>query len=239
MVDGLEALYRSRLPEFTRVAAALAGDPDAGRDAVQDAFAKALRKRRRYREGNLEGWVWRIVVNSARDAARRRRRSLEMPVLVEARAEELGLPLELLTVRQREVLFPHYYARRSRKRSRSAQERSERHRSRPTGRSIDQGIASDEQAPAPGSFTGAKLLMHDLPDAVATLEAAHEEHTLRQARARQEGTQPDVDDHCAPPYARAAVVLSLPTSLAIDSRQVCAHDLRSAPRFREAKSRVR
>src|SRR5581483_1906962 len=110
MVDGLEALYRSRLPEFTRVAAALAGDPDAGRDAVQDAFAKALRQRRRYREGNLEGWVWRVVVNSARDAARRRRGSLEMPVLVEARAEELGLPLELLTVRQREVLFLHYYA---------------------------------------------------------------------------------------------------------------------------------
>jgi RNA polymerase sigma-70 factor, ECF subfamily len=110
MVDGLETLYRSRLSGFTRVAVALAGDSEAGRDAVQDAFAKALRKHRRYRQGNLEGWVWRIVVNTARDAGRRRRRQLPTPVLVEARAEELGLPLELLTGRQREVLFLHYHA---------------------------------------------------------------------------------------------------------------------------------
>jgi RNA polymerase sigma factor (sigma-70 family) len=110
MVEKLEALYRERLPEFTRTAIAIAGDPDAGRDAVQDAFAKALRKRRRYREGNLEAWVWRIVVNAARDAGRRRRRKVAALMPVETRAEELGLPLELLTERQREVLFLHYYA---------------------------------------------------------------------------------------------------------------------------------
>jgi len=111
MVDELEALYRERLPEFTRAAAAIAGDPEAGRDAVQDAFAKALRKRRRFRgEGSIEAWVWRIVVNAARDAGRRRRRRVAAPVPVEARAQELGLPLELLTERQREVLFLHYFA---------------------------------------------------------------------------------------------------------------------------------
>lgn len=107
----LETLYRARLPEFTRVATAIAGDPDAGRDAVQDAFAKALRKRRRFRgEGSLDAWVWRIVVNTARDAGRRSRRQLEQPQPVEARAGEIGLPLDLLTARQREVLFLHYYA---------------------------------------------------------------------------------------------------------------------------------
>lgn len=111
MVDELEALYRDRLPEFTRAATAIAGDPEAGRDAVQDAFAKALRKRRGFRrEANLEAWVWRIVVNAARDAGRKQRRSLARPEPVAARAEELGLPLELLTERQREVLFLHYYA---------------------------------------------------------------------------------------------------------------------------------
>ncbi|HZS29998.1 MAG TPA: sigma factor-like helix-turn-helix DNA-binding protein [Gaiellaceae bacterium] len=110
MLNDLEALYRMRLPEFTRVAAVIAGDPESGRDAVQDAFAKALRKRRRYRDGNLEGWVWRIVVNSARDTARRRRRTLPTPIPAEALAAEVGLPLELLTNRQREVLFLHYYA---------------------------------------------------------------------------------------------------------------------------------
>lgn len=111
VVDELEALYRERLRELTRTATAIAGDPDSGRDAVQDAFAKALRRRRRFRgDGSLEAWVWRIVVNSARDAARRQRRRLVSPTPVEANASELGLPLELLTERQREVLFLHYYA---------------------------------------------------------------------------------------------------------------------------------
>lgn len=111
MLDELEALYRERLPQYTRAAAAIAGDEESGRDAVQDAFAKAVRKRRRFRsDGPLEAWVLRIVVNAARDARRRRSRGMELPVPIAARAEELGLPLELLTQRQREVLFLHYYA---------------------------------------------------------------------------------------------------------------------------------
>jgi RNA polymerase sigma-70 factor (ECF subfamily) len=111
MVEELEALYRNRLTEFTRAAAAIAGDDEAGRDAVQDAFAKAQRKRRRFRgDGNLEAWAWRIVVNAARDAGRRGRRKLTSAQPVETRAEELGLPLELLSDRQREVLFLHYFA---------------------------------------------------------------------------------------------------------------------------------
>ena len=111
MLDELEALYRERLHEYTRLAAALVGDKESGRDAVQDAFAKAVRSRRRFRgEGQLEGWVLRIVINAARDARRRRLRRKELPEPVATRAEELGLPLELLTQRQREVLFLHYYA---------------------------------------------------------------------------------------------------------------------------------
>ena len=38
-------LYRARLPEFRRVAAAIAGDRELGCDAVQEAFATAVRKR--------------------------------------------------------------------------------------------------------------------------------------------------------------------------------------------------
>jgi RNA polymerase sigma-70 factor (ECF subfamily) len=111
MLEELEALYRERLREFTRTATAIAGDEESGRDAVQEAFAKAVRKRRRFRgEGNLEAWVWRIVVNAARDAGRRGRRSVSADIPVDARADELGLPLDLLTDRQREVLFLHYYA---------------------------------------------------------------------------------------------------------------------------------
>jgi RNA polymerase sigma-70 factor (ECF subfamily) len=111
MLEELEALYRERLPEYTRAATAIAGDRESGRDAVQEAFAKAVRKRRRFRaEGQLEAWVLRIVVNTARDARRRRSRRADTLAPVAARAEDLGLPLELLTERQREVLFLHYYA---------------------------------------------------------------------------------------------------------------------------------
>ena len=110
MLDQLEALYRTKLTEFRRVAAAIAGDRELGRDAVQEAFASAVRGRRRYRgAGTLEAWVWRIVVNAARDARRRR------PVATEARdAGSNGhapvLPLDLLTDRQREIVFLRYYA---------------------------------------------------------------------------------------------------------------------------------
>lgn len=111
MLEELEALYRERLPEYTRAATAIAGDRESGRDAVQEAFAKAVRKRRRFRaEGQLEAWVLRIVVNTARDARRRRSRRVEVLAPVAARAEDMGLPLELLTERQREVLFLRYYA---------------------------------------------------------------------------------------------------------------------------------
>ncbi len=112
MIEELEELYRDRRPEFCRVAAAITCDRGLGEDAVQDAFAKAVRKRRSYRgRGSLEAWVWRIVVNAARDA---RRRQPQVARLREPLSSENGsgppLPLELLTERQREVLFLHYYA---------------------------------------------------------------------------------------------------------------------------------
>lgn len=111
MPDEIESLYRERFRDFTRAAATIVGDEEAGRDAVQDAFAKLVRKRRRFRgEGSLEAWAWRFVVNAARDARPRRSHLPDAPDQVTARAEDLGLPLELLTDRQREVLFLHYYA---------------------------------------------------------------------------------------------------------------------------------
>jgi RNA polymerase sigma-70 factor (ECF subfamily) len=112
MIEDLEALYRARRPEFCRAASAIAGDRGLGEDAVQEAFAKAIRKRRSYRaRGSLEAWVWRIVVNAARDA---RRRQVPVAHFREPTSNENGsrasLPLELLSDRQREVLFLHYYA---------------------------------------------------------------------------------------------------------------------------------
>jgi DNA-directed RNA polymerase specialized sigma24 family protein len=114
MISELEELYRSRRPQFCRVAAAIAGDRGLGEDAVQEAFAKAVRKRRSYRgRGSLEAWVWRIVVNAARDT-RRRRPAVgdlhEAPATVSDNGHSSVVPLGLLTERQREVLFLHYYA---------------------------------------------------------------------------------------------------------------------------------
>lgn len=114
MIDHLEEIYRTRRPQFCRAAAAIAGDRASGEDAVQDAFAKAVRKRRSYRgRGSLEAWVWRIVVNAAHDARRNRRPLLglrERPEAASLNGRGSSLPLELLTDRQREVLFLHYYA---------------------------------------------------------------------------------------------------------------------------------
>jgi len=75
-VEALESLYRTDLPRFVRAATAIVGDEGAGRDAVQDAFVQAVRKRARYKgEASLETWVWRIVINEA--LALRRRRASE------------------------------------------------------------------------------------------------------------------------------------------------------------------
>ena len=73
-VDAIEAIYRADAPRLQRLAAAVAG-PGAASDVVQDAFALALRRRASWRgDGPLEAWVWRLVLNAARDAERKNAR---------------------------------------------------------------------------------------------------------------------------------------------------------------------
>src|SRR5947199_3734400 len=70
----IEVLYRAEYERFVAVTAVLCRDAEAGRDAVQDGFAQAIRSRESFRgDGPLEAWVWRIVLNAARTAGRRRR----------------------------------------------------------------------------------------------------------------------------------------------------------------------
>jgi RNA polymerase sigma factor (sigma-70 family) len=112
MLDELARLYEERLAHFRRVAAAIVGDRDTGRDVVQEAFATAVAKRRSFRgTGSLDAWVWQIVVNAARDA-RRRTKDAPLDLRTEAEPDETkpSLPLELLSERQREIVFLHYYA---------------------------------------------------------------------------------------------------------------------------------
>ena len=114
-MDELEGLYRSRFDIFTRVAATVTGDSERARDAVQEAFATALRKRRSFRgEGPLEAWVWRIVLNAARMDVRRSISAIgeDEPAANghPERDAELRMALARLPERQRTAVFLRYYA---------------------------------------------------------------------------------------------------------------------------------
>jgi RNA polymerase sigma factor (sigma-70 family) len=119
-IASLEVLYSRRYHRFLRVAEAILGDVEAAHDAVQDAFARAIRSRFDFRgEGSLEGWVWRIVVNAARNARRVQPAAHgELPDVAEERPSANGRAtdadvrtlLAALPERQRLVLFLRYYA---------------------------------------------------------------------------------------------------------------------------------
>ena len=113
----IERVYRSRYEEYRRVATAIVGDPERARDAVQEAFASAVRKRDAFRgEGPLEAWIWRAVVNTALNQLRAA--PPELP-RYETNGDaphddddmsELRSTLRLLPERQRLALFLRYYA---------------------------------------------------------------------------------------------------------------------------------
>ncbi len=115
-LEELEALYRSRFDVFERVAASVTGDSERARDAVQEAFATAVRKRRSFRgEGPLEAWVWRIVLNAARSDVRRSVPGVAYDERAAAngrpeRDAELRAALARLPERQRTAVFLRYYA---------------------------------------------------------------------------------------------------------------------------------
>jgi RNA polymerase sigma-70 factor (ECF subfamily) len=115
--EQLEFLYRSRYGSFRNGLAPLTGGYERAHDVVQEAFARALRERDRFRgEGSLEGWVWRIAFRVALDE----RRNGHEVALDEAfeRAEapaddrdpELAAALRSLPGRRRLVVFLRYFA---------------------------------------------------------------------------------------------------------------------------------
>jgi RNA polymerase sigma-70 factor (ECF subfamily) len=115
-LDELEALYRSRFDIFARVAASVTGDSERARDAVQEAFATAVRKRGSFRgNGPLEAWVWRIVLNAARLDVRHSipRADYDEAAAANGQPErdaELRVALARLPERQRTAVFLRYYA---------------------------------------------------------------------------------------------------------------------------------
>jgi len=115
LLGQIEELYRRRHEAFFRVARAITADRDDAAEAVHDGFADAIRSRRTFRrDGPLEAWLWRAVVNAARKTRVRR----DAPAAaVRDDTEEAPLPpsevaplVAALPERQRLVLFLRYYA---------------------------------------------------------------------------------------------------------------------------------
>ena len=114
-IAAIEEVYRRRYARFLRVATALTGDRERAHDAVQEAFARAIRSRFSFRgEGSLEGWLWRTLANVCMDERRAAARVPPAePPSANGRAEdwpELRAAVAALPERQRLILFLRHYA---------------------------------------------------------------------------------------------------------------------------------
>jgi RNA polymerase sigma-70 factor (ECF subfamily) len=121
-LEQIKAVYRRSAARIRRVAAAIIGDREAALDAVQTGFSTAVRRRSSFRgDGPLDAWVWRIVVNEARDE---RARLLAhdgtgttgdvsdrgLGASRDGARDEILNTLAELSERQRLVVFLRYYA---------------------------------------------------------------------------------------------------------------------------------
>ena len=115
---GIEAVYRVRASEFLRVATAIAGSREGGRDAVQEALTRAFARRTTFRgTGTVEAWLWKAVVNAARNVRDRSPRVAEgshedtaAPGAADERRDAVRAAVAALPERQRLALFLRYYA---------------------------------------------------------------------------------------------------------------------------------
>ena len=79
-----EALYRALAPKMLAVCMRYANDKDEAQDILQEGFIKMFNNVHKYRgDGNLEGWIRRIMVHTAIS----RYRKLKPMVLVEDMTE--------------------------------------------------------------------------------------------------------------------------------------------------------
>jgi len=114
----IETAYRASAPEFLRVATAIAGSREGGRDAVQEALTRTLARRMTFRgSGTVDAWLWKAVVNSARNVrdrsprvAERTQENAAADDVVDERRDAVRAALAALPERQRLTLFLRYYA---------------------------------------------------------------------------------------------------------------------------------
>jgi RNA polymerase sigma-70 factor (ECF subfamily) len=86
----LEALCARHAPRVERLSRHLLRDPEDARDAAQESLAKLCVRLRQFRgESQFSTWLHRLVVNTCRDAAARKRSRVHEPL-----PEELGADIE-------------------------------------------------------------------------------------------------------------------------------------------------
>lgn len=72
--EAFDALLRPRWPRLVRIAARIVGDPADAQDVAQQACLRLWQTMDRVRpDEDLDGWIYRMVVNLALDTLRRRR----------------------------------------------------------------------------------------------------------------------------------------------------------------------
>jgi RNA polymerase sigma-70 factor (ECF subfamily) len=82
----LAALCERYAPQVERLALRVLGDPEDARDAAQEALAKLCVRIGQFRgEARFSTWLHRLVVNTCRDAAERRRARRWEPLLEDRR----------------------------------------------------------------------------------------------------------------------------------------------------------
>ena len=88
--DALEALCTRHAPRVERLSRRLLRDPEDARDAAQESLAKLCVRLRQFRgDSQFSTWLHRLVVNTCRDAADRKRSRVH-----EQLPEELGAAIE-------------------------------------------------------------------------------------------------------------------------------------------------
>jgi RNA polymerase sigma-70 factor (ECF subfamily) len=110
----LEELYVARYRSFRNALATVTGSRESARDAVQEAFARALAARDTFRgEGPLAAWVWKIALRIALEE-----RALDHNEWAEAvdpqlpepeRDPRLAAALLELSPRKRLIVFLRYF----------------------------------------------------------------------------------------------------------------------------------
>ena len=110
----LEALYETRYVSFRNALATVTGSRESARDAVQEAFVRALAGfEGRRPDGCLAAWVWKIAYHVALE---QRRRDLAFaadepdPHLLEPeRDPQLEAAIRRLSPRRRLIVFLRYF----------------------------------------------------------------------------------------------------------------------------------